>query len=191
MCSWAEIITLKVFRCTTPIVFTAVSRLCAWLEAQKPASFGADSFQARKSAKRPLGLRQKDVAKSVGLYQSAVTKWKTGKGLPTTDNVRALANEAGVSFDWLMTGVGQMRPTPAADDPDLVALIRHWHALNTEGRQYLLRTARLWHGSQFTGDSAAREEHEREMASYTIAHMQKTGVHEPPATPLVKPMKRK
>lgn len=132
-------------------------------KSTETSEFWSRLIQARKTARKPLGLRQKDVAKSVGLYQSAVTKWKTGKGLPTTGNIRTLANEAGVSFDWLMTGTGQMRPTPPADDSDLTVLIRYWHALNPEGRQYLLRTARLWHRSQFTGDPATREEHEREM----------------------------
>lgn len=133
---------------------------------------------ARRTTTKPLGLRQQDIAKSTGKRQSAVTKWKTGKNLPTTETVRVLADEAGVSFDWLMADQGEMRKSPDNPDPDLADLIRHWHALDTEGKQYLLRTAKLWHGSQFTGDPAARLQHEKAMEYFTLEHKQANGVHE-------------
>jgi transcriptional regulator with XRE-family HTH domain len=98
-------------------------------------------MDARKSAPKRLGLRQEDVAKSTGKRQSAVTKWKTGKALPTTDTVRVLAAEAGVSFDWLLTGNGTMRP--ASHDPEIDILIGYWRDLDLAGREHVMRTARL------------------------------------------------
>ena len=138
-------------------------------------------IQARRTASKPLGLRQEDVAKSVRRYQSAVTKWKTGKGLPTTTNVRLLAAEAGVSFDWLLTGEGEMRPT-VSDDPQLTRLLWHWEALTPAGRRRVLHFAKLEHASQFTGDPKARLEHERQMAQFTREHTAVNGIGAPDET---------
>lgn len=102
--------------------------------------------QARTTAPRKLGVRQEDVARSTGKRQSAVTKWKTGKALPTTDTVRALALEANVSFDWLLTGAGTMRRLDV--DADLDELVGYWRELDLSGRQHVLRSARLEWGAR-------------------------------------------
>lgn len=144
-------------------------------KSAETSDFWRRLMQARRTASKPLGLRQEDVAKSVGAYQSAVTKWKTGKGLPTTANVRTLALEASVSFDWLLTGRGEMRSS-SNDDPQLDRLLWHWNTLTPAGRRRVLHFAKLEHASQFTGDPKARLEHERQMAEFTREHMAANGI---------------
>lgn len=75
---------------------------------------------ARTTCKPALSMRQEDIAKDAGAkFQSAVTDWKTGGENGTTkprpETAEKLARQANVSFEWLYTGRGEMRPRAAPD----------------------------------------------------------------------------
>lgn len=52
-----------------------------------------EKIRALREAK---GLSQNDLAEALGIDQSAVSKWESGKAEPTLFNVRRLANILGV-----------------------------------------------------------------------------------------------
>lgn len=98
-------------------------------------------MQARTSAVPQLSMRQEDIAKDVGLaFQSAVTKWKTGKGEPSFEVYCKLATQAGVAVEWLITGRGDMRPREATD-PITAQVIEALDALKPEGKIEVLKAA--------------------------------------------------
>ncbi|SMF53056.1 helix-turn-helix domain-containing protein [Pseudogulbenkiania subflava] len=51
-------------------------------------------------------LSQGELARRVGVSQPAISDWENGKTEPSVDNMRTLAVELGVWFEWLATGRG-------------------------------------------------------------------------------------
>lgn len=86
---------------------------------------------ARARERRGLSMDQKAIAKEFHVYQSAVTKWKTGLGLPKLDTVRKLAVSAGVCVDWLLTNRAPEFPG-GAPDPEMAQLLQFWGDLSDE-----------------------------------------------------------
>ncbi|WP_052262805.1 hypothetical protein [Chromobacterium violaceum] len=57
----------------------------------------------------PAGKNRQDIlGKRYGVSQKAARKWLVGEGFPDTAISIRMAVDAKVSFDWLMTGRGQM-----------------------------------------------------------------------------------
>jgi transcriptional regulator with XRE-family HTH domain len=48
------------------------------------------------------GMRQRAVAESLGVNETAVSKWCRGEGLPSLDVFARLVRLLGVSADWLL-----------------------------------------------------------------------------------------
>lgn len=113
-------------------------------------------------------LNQRQIGKIAGVGQTAANKWKIGTGLPTLENAIALARKGGVCVEWLLTERGPKSPEP--DDPDTAALLRHWRVLVPEARTALLRTARLEHAMQFTGDPEARSAYQKRLQGQNQVH---------------------
>ena len=57
-----------------------------------------------KSRRALLALKQADVAAKLGVSDTTVMKWETGRAMPGRENLFALADTLGVSADWLMRG---------------------------------------------------------------------------------------
>lgn len=55
-------------------------------------------YEARKKA----GLSQEELAHTLGVTRQAVSKWETGKSVPDTENIRALAAALAVSADYFL-----------------------------------------------------------------------------------------
>ncbi len=61
-------------------------------------------------ARRHAGLSQARLAEAIGVQRSAVSHWESPQGKnPSVDHLRAVANVAGVAFEWLATGRGKMQ----------------------------------------------------------------------------------
>jgi len=52
-----------------------------------------------KTLRSKLGLNQQAFAERLGVQQSYISKWETGAVVPLGDNIAALANLAGCSFE--------------------------------------------------------------------------------------------
>ena len=59
---------------------------------------------ARKERKRS----QAWLAEEIGVHQTSVTQWETGRTDPTTENLSRIANALDVNFEWLAKGTGDM-----------------------------------------------------------------------------------
>lgn len=60
---------------------------------------------SRYAAARALtGLSQRALAKRLDVSPQAISKWEAGESEPTRKNARALAELAGCSLEWLLTG---------------------------------------------------------------------------------------
>lgn len=64
--------------------------------------------QRIKSARKLRQRSQKWLAEEVGVTQSSVSEWETGKSGLTVENLSALAKVLDVNFEWLATGRGEM-----------------------------------------------------------------------------------
>lgn len=60
--------------------------------------------QRIKSARKLRQRSQKWLAEEVGVTQSSVSEWETGKSGLTVENLSALAKVLDVNFEWLATG---------------------------------------------------------------------------------------
>lgn len=102
----------------------------------------SDFWKRLSESRQAAGLSndQEAIAKELDVWQSAVTKWKTGKGLPTLSKAIEIANKAGVCVDWLLTGRGQ-RNVGNTDDPRLAKLLSFWNQLPVEIAEEVLSFA--------------------------------------------------
>ena len=67
------------------------------------------SPQRIRLARRHAGLSQAALGAVIGVQRSAVSHWEATQGKhPSVDHLRQLALVAGVQFEWLATGRGNM-----------------------------------------------------------------------------------
>lgn len=129
-----------------------------------PSEFWLRLTQAMTEKKLPT--TQNGVATKLKMSQGSVRRWYTGDGLPELKTVIELAQMTGYCVEWLLTGRGPEKPN---HDPDLADLIRHWKALGNEGRMHVLRTAKLEHAMNFTGNEQERMRVQEDFEAYTAA----------------------
>ena len=140
---------------------------------------------AMKAAKLPVS--QNGIATLLDMSQGSVRRWFTGEGLPELKTAIDLAERTGFCVEWILTGRGPERPDPY--DADLSDLIRHWRVLQPEGRLQVLRTAKLEHAVQFTGDSKERDRVQQEMVAFSVRSRAAQGLHD--GDPIAIPRRRK
>lgn len=131
-------------------------------------------MQARAEHRPALPSRQEDIAKAVGVYQSAVTKWKSGDGLPTLEKCRTLAEEAGVCVDWLLTGREPKRPSGLPVDAAEAELLEFFRLCDEDGRRWVLQTVKFGRTAAFTGNPDDRSAFQQRLVEKTAK------VHEKP-----------
>lgn len=113
--------------------------------------------KARQTQSPPLSMRQEDLAKDYKVYQSAVTKWKTGKSMPQPELIRAMALKHNVAFEWLNSGRGDMRP-PKATDVITLQVIEAMERLTPEAKVEVLKAAITQHALQMPAVAAQLEQ---------------------------------
>ncbi|MBI2308770.1 MAG: helix-turn-helix transcriptional regulator [Rhodocyclales bacterium] len=70
-----------------------------------------------KNLREERGYSQGELARRVGVTQPTVSDWENNKTEPTVDNLRLLAVEFDVFFEWLVTGRGERQFAPLASEP--------------------------------------------------------------------------
>ncbi len=94
-------------------------------------------------------VSQKDIADAVGVSVFAVSKWETGKTLPTGDNLRKMAEYLGCEPEEILSGLKKKEPMSSAVpmDDDEILLYDLLHRLPEEKRKkavaIMQRTAEL------------------------------------------------
>ncbi len=101
-------------------------------------------------------LSQDELARRIGVSQPTISDWENSKTEPTVDNMRTLAVELNIWFEWLVTGRGlqnyrpelhepereyRVQVEPPADEQDLLAIYRK---LSPVRRQTLLEFLKRW-----------------------------------------------
>lgn len=81
---------------------------------------------------------QHAVAADLGVHQTAVHKWESGKGNPKPAHIYKMAENEGVCPNWLMAGVGPKYPVT----PDVQALFDELNSMTVEDRARALKIAR-------------------------------------------------
>lgn len=87
------------------------------LSPQAFLTMSATSLDGRvRLARRNARISQSTLAGRVGVSRSAVAQWELSKGTsPTSANLARIAACTRVSFEWLATGRGTMRPHERED----------------------------------------------------------------------------
>lgn len=67
------------------------------------------------------GVTQATFAERIGIQQSAVSMWLSGKREPTEAIKKLICSEYGISRRWLETGEGEMRDPQRTSDIELLA----------------------------------------------------------------------
>lgn len=136
---------------------------------KKPESQPSPFWQRliRAWDRQGLPTSQNGVATRLDMSQGSTRRWFLGDGLPETRQIIEIARLGKVSIHWLLTGEGQETVNA---DPDTAALLRHWAVLTPEARTSLLRTARLEHAVQFTGDPEARSAFQKALENHSSNH---------------------
>jgi len=94
-------------------------------------------IEARKDAGQDTS--QTSIARDLGIFQSAVGKWKRGKGA-SHKHMLWIAGTTGVCVEWLYTGRGPKHPAK----PDVLELIDALDALSETDRAAVLRFAKAY-----------------------------------------------
>lgn len=100
-------------------------------------------------------LSQEELARRVGVKQPSVSDWENSRSEPTVENLRVLAVELDLWFEWLVTGRGardydpnqpqppeyRVAPPLPPDERDLQAAYRE---LTPARREALLDLLKRW-----------------------------------------------
>jgi len=91
-----------------------------------------------RARREKLGLKQQDLANSLGISPQAVSKWERGENAPDVAVLTPLARLLGVSVDWLLSG--QETPRDVFGAAVLVSSIRgaHEKSLQLRPREFAL-----------------------------------------------------
>lgn len=79
------------------------------LKADAKIALGKRVAYARERA----NLNQTELGKALKLTRSAVSQWESGRTEPSAENLREIAVETGVDYEWLATGRGP-KPLPVS-----------------------------------------------------------------------------
>lgn len=121
-----------------------------------------------RQARRRAGMSQEQLARELGVRRSAVSNWEaaTHAGMPTMENLVALARLCNVSLEWLGTGRGPMKldhlfiPEVPAVDLELVELdsekelLRSFRSLGARSQRTLLELVQILRSSSKSKGSA-------------------------------------
>ncbi len=61
-----------------------------------------------KELRDALNLNQTDFGKKIGIVQTTVASYETGRRTPTTAVIKSICREYGVNESWLRDGIGEM-----------------------------------------------------------------------------------
>jgi transcriptional regulator with XRE-family HTH domain len=88
-----------------------------------------------RQARKQLGLSQTEMAEAIGVTQSSVAAYETGRRDPPKPVLLALEHELGVNHRWVLTGSGQRLGSARPERPVIVAEPRELEGLRRlEGR---------------------------------------------------------
>jgi transcriptional regulator with XRE-family HTH domain len=103
---------------------------------------GMDTGKRIRALRMARGMKQKDLARAIGVAAPSLSELETGKSKePSGPVLAALCRALQTNQDWLLTGKG----SPAAYAPldgDQTEVAAIWERLPDEGRAALLATAR-------------------------------------------------
>lgn len=87
------------------------------------------------------GYSQKYVALSIGVAPSIVSRWESGKKVPSRESVSKLADLYEVTIDYLMGRSDEEMPISADSlSDDELKLIQDYRKLNKQGQEYIRQT---------------------------------------------------
>lgn len=90
-----------------------------------------------KSARQLRKRSQAWLAEEVGVKQSSVSAWETGKSDPATENLSRIAQVLNVNFEWLAKGSGEIS---GANTPATVVIadqLPSFESYSDEQREFL------------------------------------------------------
>ena len=77
--------------------------------------------QRLAEARKARGLSQAEAAERLGVSRQAISRWETGAGIPTLDNLMQLGTLYQVSLDALVYGAGPAETEEAPGAPEMEA----------------------------------------------------------------------
>ena len=99
--------------------------------------------------RRAAGLSQEELAGRLGVSRQSVSLWEQGETNPTVENIYAMAEVLGVSFDELMAAPSEAEPVPAVEREVIHA--RSYDEVMADGREVVAQ------GSFFNTAETERE----------------------------------
>ena len=92
-----------------------------------------------KSARRRTGIRQADLAKKLGISYQYMSMIETGKRKLSLGMLVSLANELGVTTEYLLNGYKSMGIEAGDQDEEFLSL---WQSLNPSEKAFTISVAR-------------------------------------------------
>lgn len=95
------------------------------------------------------GHSKSELYSACSVSASAISQWKSGKTSPATKSLQSIADYLNVSYEYLVSGVGQKEKIPTTVsgdglDSEELALFNMFRALSSENRTKLIELARLY-----------------------------------------------
>ncbi|MEA4927849.1 MAG: helix-turn-helix transcriptional regulator [Candidatus Limiplasma sp.] len=75
-----------------------------------------------KDVRKALDLTQSQFAERLGIKQNTIAQIEMGRRSPSEQLMLSICREYGISYDWLVNGVGEMRHSQ--DDTDMEIVTR-------------------------------------------------------------------
>ncbi|AQS92095.1 transcriptional regulator [Gluconobacter albidus] len=90
-----------------------------------------DIGQRIKKLRRDLGLKQADFVAALDISRSYLSKIESGKEQPGRELLLKIAQEYNLTFDWLISGVGNRSPLYPLTDQE-IQLLQAFRSLPSE-----------------------------------------------------------
>ena len=104
---------------------------------QEKKSFGVNFSSRLKGAIKSSGLKQKDLARRIGVSEITLSRYCAGTQTPTNSNLRLLAAEIGVSVAYLLgeSDIVPIKPDLTRNDNEEI----NWKRRAIEAEERLMR----------------------------------------------------
>jgi transcriptional regulator with XRE-family HTH domain len=122
-------------------------------KAAKTSALWERLIRARLDLKPAKSINQEDIAKEIGVGQTAVSGWKTGRIEPSVKSAKALCLKADLCVEFLYSGRGPRRPWGDITTP-LGKLVELWEHLTDADQVQLLAYAELLNRASDKPESA-------------------------------------
>ena len=90
-------------------------------------------------ARKSKGLTMKELGEKVGVSESAISQYETGKREADFETILKIGEVLDCSIDYLLLGEQEKKPTPVSEDGRVPEFVRLYEQLSEEEKAFVVK----------------------------------------------------